>query len=245
MYLIFNIIHFQYRICNFRNIILSKSVTIDSDIMSDFIRARSEEQKEQRLAEIKDATDRLFSEHPYHAITLSTIAKELGCSRAQVYKYVSTKEEIFLELCADKRREYLDALMVACPVGCGYSDEVFAEVWSGILNAHQGFLRYCDILMTIIETNVSVERLARFKKSYYDDVDVVISMLSSNLGMSIEEADKLYYQVYFQAVGIGSFCYDNSLVAQALEMARIDRPKPEFRPYMRDYILMCIRSRRA
>lgn len=242
MYLIFNIIHFQYRVCKFRNIVLSNTMTMDTDVMSDFVRARSEEQKEQRLAEIKAATDRLFSERPYHMITLTTVAEELGCSRAQVYKYVSTKEEIFLELCADKRSEYYDALLAACPAGCGYSDEVLAEVWSGILNAHQDFLRYCSILMTIIETNVSVERLARFKKSYYDDLDRVLAMLSSNLGIDGERADRLYYQVYFQAVGMGSFCYDNPLVTRALDMAGIDRPKPEFRSYMRDFILMCIRD---
>lgn len=208
--------------------------------MSEFIRARTEEQKEQRLAEIKQAADRLFSEHPYHEITLTSIADELGCSRAQVYKYVSTKEEVFLELCADKRREYFDALLSACPVGCGYSDEVLAEVWSSILSAHLDFLRYCGILMTIIETNVSVERLARFKTSYYEDVDVVIGMLSANLGIDERAADELYYRVYFQAVGMGTFSYDNPLVTQALELADIQRPKPNFRPYMREFILMCI-----
>lgn len=214
-------------------------------IMADFVRARSEGQKEQRLAEIKEATDRLFSVRPYHEITLTSIADEIGCSRAQVYKYVSTKEEVFLEICADMRTRYFDALLSACPAGCGYSDEILAEVWSGILNAHGDFLRYCGILMTIIETNVSVERLARFKTEYYDDLEAVLEMLSVNLGIGHYEADRLYYRVYFQAVGMGTFCYDNPLVVAALEMAGLDKPKPEFRSYMRDFILMCIRDCRS
>ena len=66
--------------------------------MAEFIRARSPEQKGQRLDEIKGAVRRQFAERPYHEITLTTIAEELGWSRANLYKYVTTKEEIFLLL---------------------------------------------------------------------------------------------------------------------------------------------------
>ena len=45
--------------------------------MAEFIRARSPEQKEQRLDEIKGAVRRQFAERPYHEITLTTIAEEL------------------------------------------------------------------------------------------------------------------------------------------------------------------------
>ena len=67
----------------------------------DFIRARSSEQKSQRMADIKRATAQLYRDFPYHEITLTTIAERLGWSRASLYKYVTTKEEIFLELSAD------------------------------------------------------------------------------------------------------------------------------------------------
>ena len=42
--------------------------------MTDFVRARSEEQKQARMAEIKVAADELFCSVPYQEITLSTIA---------------------------------------------------------------------------------------------------------------------------------------------------------------------------
>ena len=83
--------------------------------MADFMRARSAEQKEARMEEIKRAADRQFLERPYHEITLTTIAEQLSWSRANLYKYVTTKEEIFLELAADKYREYFDALKAAFP----------------------------------------------------------------------------------------------------------------------------------
>ena len=95
--------------------------------MPDFIRARSSAQKEQRMAEIKQAADELFHEKSYHEITLKGISERLGWSHAALYKYVSTKEDIFLELCADARGEYVSSLLAAYPNGCAYSHEVLAR----------------------------------------------------------------------------------------------------------------------
>ena len=50
--------------------------------MAEFIRARSSEQKAQRLEEIKNVAKAQFATHPYHEITLTTIASDLGWSRA-------------------------------------------------------------------------------------------------------------------------------------------------------------------
>ena len=136
--------------------------------MPDFIRARSSAQKEQRMAEIKQAADELFHEKSYHEITLKGISERLGWSHAALYKYVSTKEDIFLELCADARGEYTASLLAAYPTGCAYSREVLAQVWTEQLNSHRDYLAYSDLLFTIIETNVSAERLAEFKRGYYE-----------------------------------------------------------------------------
>ncbi len=208
--------------------------------MPDFIRARREGQKEQRLQEIKAATQALFEELPYHAITLTVIANRLGCSRAQLYQYITTKEEIFLLLCEDKRRAYFAALQAAFPADCGYTPEVFAAVWAGLLNAHQDFLKYSSLLPIVIETNVSVERLAGFKQAYYTEVEDVLRLLETQLGLPAQKAQALYDDVYYHAVGLGSSCWDNPLIRQALEM--LGR-KPEdlgFRQRIRQFIEMCL-----
>ena len=46
--------------------------------MESFVRARSDEQKAQRFAEIKAAAKRQFAQRPYHEITLTTIAEEVA-----------------------------------------------------------------------------------------------------------------------------------------------------------------------
>ena len=206
--------------------------------MSEFVRARSAEQKEVRMEEIKRAADRLFSAKPYHEITLTTIAAELSWTRANLYKYVTSKEDIFLVLCGEKMRGYMDALLAAFPLDCGYAVGVYAEVWAGILAAHTDYLRYGDILSSIIETNVSIDRLAEFKASYFEKAGRLSDVLVQNLGISKEDAHECILAVYFHAVGICSLCRDNPLLRKALEKAGIDAEPLDFKKNMKQFIAM-------
>lgn len=208
--------------------------------MDDFIRARSEEQKEKCMGDIKSAAERLFAEVPYTDINLSRIASELGCSRTKVYQYASTKEEVFMEICADKLDAYFSGLMAAFPEGCGYTDDVVAEVWAGILNAHRDFLRYCDLLFTIIERNVTVERLAEFKRKYYEGLEAVLGALSSSLSITRDEAETLFYDVYYHALGLNGYIDFNPLVDEALEKIGVHVERPDFRTDLRRFIGMCL-----
>lgn len=208
--------------------------------MPDFIRARSSAQKEQRMAEIKQAADELFNEKSYHEITLKGISERLGWSHAALYKYVSTKEDIFLELCADARGEYVSSLLAAYPNGCAYSHEVLAQVWTEQLNSHRDYLAYSDLLFTIIETNVSAERLAEFKRGYYEETDLLSKRFLENLGIEPDRAGQLFNSVLFHAVSINGWCTENPLVAEAMEIAGLEQRVPDFKEEMRDFIEMCL-----
>lgn len=208
--------------------------------MQDFTRARSEEQKRQRMQEIKTAAETLFKEHPYHEITLTTIAEQLSWMRANLYKYVGTKEEIFLELYADKMHGYFDALQAAFPAGCEYSLSVRAEVWACILNAHCDYLHYGTILTTIIETNVSVERLSNFKSQYYRRAKEWNALLGGELNIPEKKAEILTEEILYDALGLESACRCTALVEQAMARAGIERCEVCFKTRMKEFILMCL-----
>lgn len=208
--------------------------------MAEFIRARSSAQKEQRMQEIKHAANDLFHERRYHEITLKAIAEKLGWSHAALYKYVTTKEDIFLELCADARADYVASLLAAYPTGCSYSPDVLAEVWTEQLNSHRDYLAYSDLLFSIIETNVSPERLAVFKCAYFSDMDRLIQRFAENGVIDAANADRLFNAVLFHAVSLNGWCSENELVAQAMEIAGLENRTPDFKREMRDFIGMCL-----
>lgn len=76
----------------------------------EFIRARTSEQKEVRLTEIKNAARKLYETTPFSKITLSKIAASLPFDRANLYKYYSSKEEIYLQILVDEYLRYQDEL---------------------------------------------------------------------------------------------------------------------------------------
>lgn len=221
--------------------LIAKSTKIHYHIdMTDYIRARSDDQKEERLNQIKNATADLFESCPFNEITLSTISEKLGWSRANLYKYVTTKEEIILEIAADKMTAYYNSLMAAFPKGNNFSTEVVAEVWAGIVNAHQDYMRYVSYLNPVIETNVTVERLAVFKKKFYDLSFGFRDILALMLNISKEKANKLQVDLLMYASAKASTCYNNPLVQQALKKINIKPEKMDFYKDVKDFILMGI-----
>lgn len=215
--------------------------------MSDFIRARSEEQKAQRFGEIKTTAEALFANRPYHEITLATISEALGWSRASLYNYAATKEEVFLAIIADKRDAYTNALLTALPEGCGFGIDTIAEIWAGIANVHRDFFRYGDMLYTVVETNVSVEKLVEFKRGYYDGVERMRRQLPSVLGIGPERIEAFMNSVYHQGVGLCCSCMDNPLVKTAVAQLGVEPYQVDFRAEIRDFILMSLKwySRQA
>ncbi|MCR5400891.1 MAG: TetR/AcrR family transcriptional regulator [Treponema sp.] len=206
--------------------------------MADYIRARSDEHKEERLSQIKGATAELFESAPYSEITLTTIAEKLGWSRANLYKYVTTKEEIFLEISAEKMTAYYSSLLSAFPEGNNFTPDVIAEVWAGIVNANQDYMRYVSYLNPVIETNVTVERLAVFKKKYYDQAYAFRDRLSQMLSISQDAAYKIQLDVLFYASSNAVCCYKNPLVQEALKQINITPPQMDFYSDMRNFIKM-------
>ena len=208
--------------------------------MAEFVRARSDEQKEQRLSEIKQVTRDLFSELSYHEITLAAIAERLGWSRAALYKYVTSKEDIFLELTNDAMEAYQNDLLTVYPAGSTFSPTVLAEVWCEQVVAHRDYFRYGDLLMTIIETNCTLERLAAFKARYYAGQDALSARFAENLGCEPARMAQMLYAVDCHAVGIAGWCQESPRVAEAIELAGLERRTVDFRGEMRDFIGMCL-----
>lgn len=211
--------------------------------MNDFIRARTDGQKQIRMAEIKASADALFNEMPYSVITLTTISAKLGWSRANLYKYVTTKEEIFLAICEEKMQAYFSSLNAAFPDGNKYSANVVAEVWAGILNANKDYLHYVSILTSIIEKNVTVDRLAQFKKTYYDEAFPFSAKLSKMLEISEDSARSLFLDVLLYSSACASSCEKNPLVQKALAKIKISTGKKDFYDIMKNFILMEINWR--
>ena len=212
--------------------------------MADFERARSLEQKEARIEEIKAAAESLFNEVPYHEITLSMIADRLSWTRANLYRYFKSKEEIFLDLDRDSMNRYYDLLMSSLPEGNDYPPDMVANIWATVISNSRMYIKYGLYQNAIIEKNVCESCYLKFKKAFYARSSEFGRRLSEMYGISSAVAMELQFAVYFHAIGKLYMC---SLDAETMRMLKNLENSPrfptmDFKESIRQFTLLCLEN---
>ncbi|WP_251198266.1 TetR family transcriptional regulator [Anaerotardibacter muris] len=207
--------------------------------MSNYQRARSPEQKAERMEAIMDATEALFAELSYHEINMGLIAKELGWARSNLYKYASTQEEVFLALHSRASRAYIEDLVNTLE-GRELTNAQFAKVWAQVTARHPEFLRYQDILIAIIESNTSLERLVEFKQEWGEMVEPLLHVLQKQVGGNELAMRDLYLRLIYQAPGLYDHFHCADRTAEAMRLAGMQPFTGTFEEAYTDFVLMCL-----
>ncbi|NEQ54710.1 MAG: helix-turn-helix transcriptional regulator, partial [Leptolyngbya sp. SIO3F4] len=134
---------------------------------------------ERRDAILGAAAD-LFAEYEYEALSLNGIAEAAGISKPSVYRYFSSKEEIFLVILTEQRDSFLAEftkriLRLAAPVRA----RDIASVWTATALRHVTLLDLLPLLITSLERNSSVDEVVKFKASGNLQMGDVIKSLHS------------------------------------------------------------------
>lgn len=133
-------------------------------------RARTEEQKEQRVRELTDAAARLFEGNEISEITIAMIAREAGWTRSNVYKYFATKEEVFLELLAQDLKSWADEIVSLLQTRKRWTAEELAARWAESCISRRRLIELMSVLFSVLERHSSVERLTQFKLELMADL---------------------------------------------------------------------------
>lgn len=131
-----------------------------------FLRAHGEEQKQQRVQQILDATAQLYDEIGYDKITFSKIAPRLNFSRINLYNYFSCKEDIFLLILVQEIKKLVDD--AGKTFKTPYEDiDAFGYEWAALLLRHQRMLSLFSITNTIILAGATNEQHKAFRSDIY------------------------------------------------------------------------------
>ena len=207
--------------------------------MADYIRARSPERKQERMEAIMAAADGLFAERPYHQITMGTIAEKLGWSRSNLYKYAATQEEVFLALHSAKNRAWIDALAAEL-AGTPMPVSEFARTWAAVTERHADFLRYQEIIIAIIESNVTLERLTAFKRDFAEMLPPVTDVLARQCGIGEDAAIDLYRRLLYQAPGLWNHYHAVEPTREAMRAAGLSESTGSFVEAYAGFVAMCV-----
>jgi len=166
-------------------------------------RARSEEQKEARVDEIIKATETLFKNNPFEAITFAAIAKEAQFTRSNLYKYFNSKEEIFLAFLRHDVDAWRGELLQTFSADTSQSPEQFSSTWVALQLKHKRMLELISILYTELEKHISLQHLVEFKQQVKEEFATVGGLLQRLFPQLTPEKSIRFLQLQFaSAIGL-------------------------------------------
>lgn len=127
-------------------------------------RARTEEKKDERKGAIYQAALKLFRQKGYDGVSFNGIAAEAGFTKSNLYRYFSSKDDIFLTIFSDLFEDWVDdCLKQLKDLETKAEINEFAEAWLASTQGRDEYLDLATLMLTSLERNSSFEQLIAFK----------------------------------------------------------------------------------
>jgi len=179
--------------------------------MTEWERARTSEQKESREKEILEAAKKLLEEKSYESIKFSDLAQLVTFSRANIYKYFESKEEVYLSLLADEILKFAihaEGKLNNKSLPKVASIDEFCSTWVDLFSSENNLLLLLSMTGTILEKNCSDKILLQSKTSMYNAIQnhLIPSFSIYFPTLSSSEISELINNLVVLANGLYSLC---------------------------------------
>ncbi len=194
-----------------------------------FERARNEENKKIRLDQIKDAAKKLFDEMDYHEISISKIGKEINFTRGNLYKYITSKEDIYLHIMIDELNNFVDDFEASLAKGERLDTKALAYKWAAILSRYPRYLKLFSILFTFLEKNSNLDLLVSFKNQLAVNQARMLNVIKYNIPEFTNEDIISLLQLSFSfLMGMYPLCNPSDVQREATKLSDYEYTFPDF-----------------
>jgi AcrR family transcriptional regulator len=131
-----------------------------------YLRARSPEQKEERRRHLLDTAKSLLLEIPdVHALGINELARKAEMTKSNVYRYFESSEAVLLDVLVEEYVAWRGELVRALSRGGKRSGTIehIVRASAATFVARPLLCRLTSIFPSILERNVSAERILQFK----------------------------------------------------------------------------------
>lgn len=199
-------------------------------------RASNPEQKALRRKQILQSARHRFDTSAFENVNLSHIAKDVGITKAALYRYFRNKETLFLALFVDT----LDEIILSAE-----SEVVRRDLATAIVNTLLQNPTYCklsSILHTVLECNLSVEEAVKFKKTLLNLMGRYAQMVVQNSVLTPQQAVNLLFQVQHALIGCWHMSHPSGAVAEAIEGNGLQVFKHNFDEILFEHVSRLVQS---
>ncbi len=195
-----------------------------------WLRARRPAQKAARREAILEGAAELFEAGGYGAVSLNGLARHVGLAKSNLYRYFESKEQIFLELLEREQLEWFDSVAAALgelPAPAG--PEVVAKTLATSLVVRPRLCALGSIVTAVLEQNVSVERIARYKEAILVAATPMLVRLTTLLpSLDVERATRVFTLGYALLAGLWPAAHPTEAVREVLDRPRFALLRTDF-----------------
>ncbi len=175
-----------------------------------------------RKEEIISACKTLYRDMSFKEITIKQIAEYTSFSRASIYNYFETKEEIFLAILQKEYELWVADLLDIIDGSESMAKDEIAKALASSLEKRKLLLKLMSMNLYDMEENSREERLVEFKVAYGASLKAVDQMLKKFCpDMSGEERQVFLYSFFPFVYGIYPYTVVTDKQKKAMEAAEV------------------------
>ncbi len=200
-------------------------------------RANNPEQKALRRKQILDAARARFMTCSFEEVNLNHVAKDVGITKAALYRYFRNKETLFLALFV----ESLEDLIASSDNSLEQSS--LLNTICNVLIENPLFCKLSAILHTILERNLSLEEAAEFKLTLLDLMGKFSVQIQNHpLAPKLSQAQSftLLMQIQQALIGVWHMTHPTGAIAEIIEKPPLDIFKQSFNDTLRAHIAQLV-----
>ncbi len=196
----------------------------------DWKRARTDEKKSVRKDAIYSAALTLFKKDGYEKVSLNGIAAEAGFTKSNIYRYFSSREEIFLNIFSNLFEKWVDDCLAQLrKLEEDVRIELFAKTYVQSMLPHTQFLDLTPLLFISLEKNSSFEQLIIFKEVARDRLyEIAVEVCRIFPSLTIQEAFKYLNLSFAATTNYWAVSTENEELKKIYQMPEFEMLKPNF-----------------
>ena len=180
-------------------------------------RARNPNQKAERMTAILASAAGLFDQQELSEISMRDIAECADLSKASLYSYFKTKEEVFAVLFLQECRSWLNGVETKLARLRSPNAQRVAKILTDVIKDELRFCRLTVVLASVLERNLSKEFIQDFKTELNSGLaDVVTALQRVFPDMTDQAGTAFVYQHQAMIAGLWPITHPVPLVAEVL-----------------------------
>lgn len=157
-------------------------------------RARREAEKSERREAILAAAGSLLPATGFEGFSMARLARKAGMAKGTLYLYFETREEVLLALYVETLAAWSRTLLAGLRPS-GMSDAEFVALFQTASLADPNFLTLRARLESVIEHNVSLERLVEAKRAMRELLGELAPRVERALGLGAGSGARLLFSL--------------------------------------------------